>query len=46
MTAPDLRGEVESFIALDVSADELHLTAQTVDGIILDDFTLKKGTVK
>ena len=46
VTAPDLRGEVESFIALDVSADELHLTARTVDGIILDDFTLTKGTVK
>lgn len=46
VTAPDLRGEPESYIVLEVDADELHLTACTVDGKILDDFTLKKGTVK
>lgn len=43
VTAPDLRGEPESFIVLDVRAEEIHLTAQTVDGKILDDFTLRKG---
>lgn len=44
VTAPDLRGEPESFIVLDVAADELHLICQTVDGEIFDDFTLTKGT--
>ena len=44
VTAPDLRGEPESFIALNISADELHLTCRTVDGKILDDFTLTKPT--
>ena len=43
VTAPDLRGEPESFIVLNVSAEEIKLTAQTVDGKILDDFTLTKG---
>ena len=43
VTAPDLRDEPESFIVLDVRADEIKLTAQTVDGKILDDFTLTKG---
>ncbi|MBQ3335933.1 MAG: metallophosphoesterase, partial [Selenomonadaceae bacterium] len=43
VTAPDLRGEPESFIVLDVRADEIKLTAQTVDGKILDNFTLTKG---
>ncbi len=42
VTAPDLRGEPENFIVLDVHADELHLTSRTVDGKILDDFTLTK----
>ena len=46
VTAPDLRGESESFIVLDVDAAELHLTARTVDGKILDDFTLTKGKIK
>ena len=43
VTAPDLRGESESFIVLDVAADELHLLCRTVDGEILDEFTLTKG---
>ncbi|MBO4779703.1 MAG: metallophosphoesterase, partial [Selenomonadaceae bacterium] len=42
VTAPNLRGEPESFIVLNISADELHLTARTVDGEILDDFTIRK----
>ena len=42
VTAPDLRGEPESFIVLNVSATEINLTAQTVDGKILDNFTLSK----
>ncbi len=42
VTFPNLRGEPESFIALNISADELHLTARTVDGEILDDFTIRK----
>lgn len=41
----NLRGEPESFIALDVEASAIHLTARTVDGEILDDFTLTKGTI-
>ncbi len=41
----NLREEPPSYIALDVSATEIHLTARTVDGEILDDFTLTKGTV-
>ena len=42
VTFPNLREEPESFIVLNVSADELHLTARTVSGKILDDFTLRK----
>ncbi|MBD3878153.1 MAG: metallophosphoesterase family protein [Quinella sp. 1Q5] len=40
---PNQREEPESFIALDVQASELHLTARTVNGEIIDDFTIKKG---
>ena len=43
VTATDLRGESESFIVLDVAADELHLLCRTVDGEIFDDFTLTKN---
>ena len=39
---PNQREEPESFIALDVQASELHLTARTVNGEIIDDFTLRK----
>ena len=46
VTAPNLRDESESFIVLDVADAELSLTAYTVDGKILDNFTLKKGTIK
>ena len=41
---PDLRGEPESFIVLDIDANEINLLARTVDGEILDEFTLTKGT--
>ncbi|MBQ6759190.1 MAG: metallophosphoesterase [Selenomonadaceae bacterium] len=40
---PNQREEPESFIALDVQASELHLTARTVDGEIIDDFTLRRN---
>ena len=43
MSFPDLRGEPESFIVLDIDADEINLLARTVDGEILDSFTLTKG---
>lgn len=46
VTYKNLRGEPESFIALDVEASTIHLTARTVDGEILDDFTLTKGNIK
>lgn len=46
VTYKNLRGEPESFIALDIRAEEIHLTACTVDGEIIDDFTLTKGTIK
>lgn len=46
VTFKNLRGEPESFIALDVRADEIHLLCRTVDGEILDDFTITKGTIK
>lgn len=38
----NLRKEPPSFIALKVRADSLDLTAQTVDGELLDSFTLKR----
>ena len=40
---PNQREEPESFIALDVKASELHLTARTVNGEIIDDFTLRRN---
>ena len=43
VTYPNLREEPESFIVLDVAADEIHLTAQTVDGEIIDEFTLTRN---
>lgn len=43
VTFKNLREEPESFIVLNVSATEINLTAQTVDGEILDNFTLTKG---
>ena len=39
----NLREEPESFIVLNISATEINLTAQTVDGEILDKFALTKG---
>ena len=42
VTFPNLRGEPESFIVLTVDANEINLTAQTVDGEIIDNFTLTK----
>ena len=46
VTFNNLREEPESFIALNVTASAIHLTAYTVDGKILDDFTLTKGAIK
>ena len=43
VTAPNLDTEPESYITLDVSAESLSLVCQTVDGTILDKFTLKKS---
>lgn len=42
VTYKNLRGEPESFIALDICAENIHLTCQSVDGEIFDDFTLRK----
>ena len=41
VTAPNLNTEPESYITLNVSAESLSLICQTVDGEILDKFTLK-----
>jgi len=43
VTAPNLRNEPESFIVLDIGATEINLTCRSVDGEILDNFTLTKG---
>ena len=43
VTTPNLDTESESYITLDVSAESLSLVCQTVDGTILDKFTLKKS---
>ena len=43
VTYPNLREEPESFIVLDVDANEINLTAQTVDGEIIDEFTLTRN---
>lgn len=42
VTFKNLREEPENFIVLNVSATEINLTARTVDGEILDEFTLKQ----
>ena len=42
VTFKNLREEPESFIVLNVSAKEIFLTTQTVDGEILDNFALSK----
>ena len=42
VTAKNLREEPESFIILNISATEINLTAKTVNGEILDSFTIKK----
>ena len=42
VTAPNLQTEPESYITLDISAESLSLVCQTVDGLILDKFTLTK----
>ena len=39
----NLREEPESFIVLDIDAREINLSARTVDGKILDEFTLTKN---
>ena len=43
VTAPDLNTEPESYITLDISAENLALICQTVDGYILDKFVLTKS---
>ncbi|MBR0262238.1 MAG: metallophosphoesterase [Selenomonadaceae bacterium] len=43
VTFKNLREEPESFIVLNINATEINLTAQTVDGELLDKFTLTKG---
>lgn len=45
VTFKNLHGEPESFIVLDISATTISLTARTVDGELLDSFTLTKGNV-
>lgn len=42
VTYKNLRGEPESFIALNISASEINLTAQTVDGEIFDEERILK----
>ena len=42
----NLREEPESFIVLDISATEINLLSRTVDGKILDNFTITKGKLK
>ena len=42
----NLREEPESFIALNVDATEINLICRTVDGKILDEFTITKGKSK
>lgn len=46
VTYKNLRGEPESFIVLDVSATEINLLARTVDGEVLDRFTIRKESFK
>ena len=42
VTYKNLREEPESFIVLDIRAEEINLLSQTVDGKILDKFTIRK----
>ena len=42
VTFENLRTEPESYICLDIRADSINLIAKTVDGKILDNFTLEK----
>ena len=44
VTFKNLREEPESFIALNISASEINLISRTVDGEILDRFTIRKGS--
>ncbi len=44
VTAKNLRDEPESFIVLNISATELNLLSRTVDGVILDKFTIRKDS--
>lgn len=46
ITCKNLQTEPESFIALNISADEINLICQTVDGEILDKFTIRKDDFK
>ena len=46
VTYKNLRGEPESFIVLDISATEINLLSRTVDGEILDRFTIRKEKLK
>ena len=43
VTFKNLREEPESFIVLNISATKINLTAETVDGELLDKFTLTKN---
>ncbi len=43
VTYKNLREEPESFIVLDIGAEKINLLSQTVDGEILDRFTVRKG---
>ncbi|MCR5834162.1 MAG: metallophosphoesterase [Selenomonadaceae bacterium] len=42
VTAPNLRQEPETFIELNISADEINLICHSVDGNIFDNFTVRK----
>ncbi|MBQ6297172.1 MAG: metallophosphoesterase family protein [Selenomonadaceae bacterium] len=46
VTYKNLQEEPESFIVLNVNATEINLTAQTVNGEILDKFTIRKDDFK
>jgi hypothetical protein len=46
VTYKNLREEPPSFILLDVCADAINLFSQTVDGEVLDSFTIRKENLK
>lgn len=46
VTYKNLREEPPSFILLDVRADAINLFSQTVDGEVLDSFTIRKESLK